>query len=193
MSGDTLASLLYLGLLGVALISYVIVSARQSLSSTAQQLIIWALIFVGAVAGFGLWEDVQRTVSPRQAVFEQGLRVDIPVSADGHYYLTLKLNGAPVDFVVDTGASEMVLSARDASRAGFRADQLDFNGIASTANGTVQTARVFLNKVELGEFVEYEVPAVVNGGALETSLLGMRYLERWGRVEIGGNKMTLVR
>lgn len=193
MPADILASFIYLGVLGLTLVGYVVLSARHSPSRAVQQAVIWALIFVGVIAGFGLWNDVRDTLLPRQTVFESGMRVEIPVASDGHFYLSLTINDTPVRFVVDTGASDLVLSTRDAARVGLRADELTFSGIASTANGTVQTAKVYLQRVELGGIKEFEVAAVVNGGALETSLLGMRYLRRWGRVEFDGDRMVLMR
>ena len=87
----------------------------------------------------------------------------------------------------------MVLGPRDAARAGLRADDLVFSGWASTANGTVQTARVILDSVALGGITEHDLPAVVNGAQMDMSLLGMEYLSRWDEVTIGADKMTLRR
>lgn len=193
MSGDTLASLVYLILLITAIGGYFLLSGRQSIGRSLQQLAIWAMIFVGFIAGYGLWRDVSHTLVPRQTVFNEGARVEVPVSKDGHYYLTLRINDRPVEFVVDTGASDIVLNARDATRIGFRADDLSFNGVASTANGTVRTARVYLNTVALGGVEDTRVQAVVNGGELDKSLLGMRYLNRWGSVQFDSTVMVLTR
>ena len=195
LSAEAIASLVYLTILIVAVIGYVFfsTSGKQPAGRTVQQALVWVTVFVGVIAGYGLWQDVSRALLPRQSVFDQGASVAIPRARDGHYYLTLQINGAPVSFVVDTGASDIVLSARDAARAGLRAQDLVFNGRASTANGVVQTARVVLDSVTLGDVTERGVPAIVNGGALDTSLLGMSYLERWRSVAIVGDRMVLAR
>jgi aspartyl protease family protein len=195
LSAEMIASLVYLTILIVAVIGYVFfsTSGKQPAGRTVQQALIWVTVFVGVIAGYGLWQDVSKALMPRQAVFGEGASVAIPKARDGHYYMTLQINGAPVSFVVDTGASEMVLSARDAVRAGLEPQDLVFSGRASTANGVVQTARVTLEQVTLGEVVERDVPAIVNGGKLDTSLLGMSYLSRWNSVMILGDRMILAR
>ena len=55
-------------------------------------------------------------------------------AADGHYYLSVDINGAPVNFVVDTGATDLVLTRKDAARVGLDPDSLIYQGRANTAN-----------------------------------------------------------
>jgi aspartyl protease family protein len=57
----------------------------------------------------------------------------------------------------------------------------------------VSTARVWLDEVRLGDIADTGVPAVVNGGEMPGSLLGMTYLDRFREVRIGGGALTLVR
>jgi aspartyl protease family protein len=120
-------------------------------------------------------------------------RIEIPLGRDGHYHLTLRLNDQPVDFVIDTGATDLVLSLADARRIGLDPAALVFSGQATTANGVVRTARVRIPKVEIGGAVETDVPASVTEGEMDGSLLGMSYLTRFARIEITGNRMILER
>jgi aspartyl protease family protein len=117
----------------------------------------------------------------------------VPRSPDGHYYLTLDVNDMPVRFVLDTGATSIVLTQADARRAGIDPGALAYTGRASTANGTVRTAAVRLETIALGPVVDRQVPAVVNEGEMQQSLLGMSYLQRWGSIEIAGGALTLTR
>lgn len=192
MTGDDIASFLYLALLGAVIGGYFLAQSRQGLSKTAQQAAIWGLIFVGAVAVAGLWDDLGREVAPRQSVSESG-EIVVPRGPDGHYRMRLGVNGAPVNFLVDTGATDLVLSAADARRAGIDPDGLAYTGQARTANGTVPMARVTLDEVQLGGMVDNRVPASVTGGALDISLLGMSYLEEFGRIEISDDRLRLSR
>lgn len=153
----------------------------------------WVIIFIVTVAGFGLWEDIRDDFTPKQAAFADQGRVEVPRSRDGHYYLTLRVNGAPVDFVVDTGASEIVLTKEDAARAGLAVERLQFYGKAKTANGEVRTAPVRLEEVNIGGLRDTDVPAFVNEGEMFRSLLGMTYLNRWDRIEIAEGKLILTR
>ena len=193
MTADQTASLLYLVLLGCAVGGYFFVSGRARLGETLRQAGLWALIFVGVIAGYGLWSDLQRSVLPRQSVFAEEGRIEVPRAPDGHYHLTLEINGTPVRFVVDTGASDLVLSQEDATRAGIDTGALIYSGRANTANGTVSTAPVWLDRVELGGLVDTDVAAIVNGGEMRGSLLGMGYLERYSQVTFGNGRMVLIR
>jgi len=184
--------LIYLALLGGAIIGYAIVSGRYRLGEFFRHAAMWALIFVGTIAAFGLWNDIRRDVAPRQSVMETG-QIEVPRRADGHYYLTLEVNGTPVEFVVDTGATGVVLSHDDAQAAGIDLDSLRYLGTANTANGAVRTARVVLDEVALGPITDSRVGAFVTDGDLSGSLLGMSYLQRFAKIEIEGNRLILTR
>ena len=193
MNGDDYGRLIYLGLLLVAVGSWVFVQNRQGIGKTLQQLAIWAFIFLGVIAGYGLWDDIRTTVSPQQSVLQDEGRVDVPRSRDGHYYLTLEVNDVPVQFLVDTGASAVVLNAADARRVGIDLDDLAYLGRARTANGEVRTARPRVDSMSLGGITDRNVSVAVNEGQMDQSLLGMDYLQRWSSIEIREGAMVLTR
>ncbi len=193
MSSDTTASIIYLVLLGCAVGGWFIVQNRENVSRLLQQAMVWGFIFLGVVAGYGLWNDVQRQTSRDQMVQVGAGQIAVPRQPDGHYYLTLHLNDTPVRFVVDTGATDMVLTREDARRAGIDPDTLSYLGVARTANGAVRTADVRIARVRLGGVTDANVRAVVNDGRMPGSLLGMGYLQRWGRIEIANNELILTR
>ena len=191
MSNLDLDSLIYLTILGAAIIGWFIAENRQGLGKIARMLIAWVLIFVGVVGAYGLWEDIESELLPRQAVVADGTAISIPRSFDGHFHLTLQINDVPVDFLVDTGATDIVLSLEDATRIGLDPENLAFIGRARTANGDVRTAFVNLDNIVLGPFSHRGIPASVNEGEMPGSLLGMRYLSLFDRIEISGDQMTL--
>lgn len=195
MSDDQTMRLIYLGILGSVIAVSLLISNRHRLGQMAQHAAIWGLIFVGGVVVYGMWDDIRRTALPRQEVIatDAGPAVAVPRSRDGHYHMTLEVNGAPIRFVVDTGASDMVLTRDDARAAGLDPDDLRFLGRAQTANGEVATAQVRLDEVRLGGTVDRDVRAVVNGGEMRQSLLGMSYLGEFGRIEIEGDVLRLIR
>lgn len=193
MNSDDIGQLIYLVLLLLVVGSWVFVQNRQSLGKTAQQLMIWALIFLGVIAAYGLWDDIRTTVVPQQAVLSDDGQIRVPRARDGHYYLTLQVNDQPVEFLVDTGASDMVLNADTAERLGIDPSALSYFGRAMTANGEVRTARVTLDTVALGPITDRDVSAWVNEGALAQSLLGMGYLQRFSGFEIRNNELILTR
>lgn len=193
MNPDQIASFLYLSILGGAIAGYFLLANRHQMGKVAQQAAIWALIFVGVAAAAGLWSDIRDTAANRQSVMEDGSRIAVTRASDGHYHLTLGINDTPITFLVDTGASDMVLSREDATRAGVDTDALRFTGSAVTANGIVPTATVYLDAVRLGGITDRNVRAQVSGGEMPGSLLGMAYLSRFATISIEGNRLTLTR
>ena len=190
MSGDDFGRLIYLGLLAVVVGGYFLLQNRTSLGKVAQQVAVWGLIFVGVAAGYGLWHDIVAS-NPQLARFSEDGQITVPRAQDGHYYLTLTINQKPVDFMIDTGATDVVLTLRDAKAVGIETDGLSYLGQAQTANGTVRTARVRLQDVQLGKTDQGGLVAWVNEGDLDISLLGMTYLQRFARMEIAGDQMIL--
>jgi aspartyl protease family protein len=193
MNGDQFGEALYFVILGGAVLVWFIAQNRLALGRIAQQALIWVLIFVGVIAAVGVWDDIRTTVTPRQTVHADSQQITVPRSRDGHFRLTLMINDQPIPFLVDTGATQIVLTREDAERAGLDPANMIFSGIAMTANGEVRTAPERLDAVALGPFVDHRVGAWVNGGELEQSLLGMSYLQRWSSVSFQGNTLVLDR
>jgi aspartyl protease family protein len=192
MTSDQIANFAYLALMGTAVAGWFFVQNRDNLGKSLQQALLWGLIFLGTIAAVGLWSDIRSTVSPSQASLSAGV-IEVPRSFDGHYYLSLTINDAPIRFVVDTGATDMVLSLADAQSVGINTNTLRFDGSATTANGIVGTATVFLDTVQLDDILDRDFRASVNQGDLDTSLLGMGYLQRFSRIEIANNRLLLTR
>lgn len=193
MNGDDIGQLLYLTLLLGAVGGILVAQNRRRLGHMAQQALTWGLIFVGVIAAVAIWGDIRDDVIPRQSVFAEGGRIEVPRARDGHFYLTVDVNDVPIQFVVDTGATSVVLTQEDARRVGIDPDGLIFGGEANTANGTVRTAAVRLDQVKLGPMTDRNVRAWVNEGRMEGSLLGMTYLQKFEKIEIARDKLTLIR
>lgn len=191
MNADQIASLLYLSLLGAAVVGWMLVEGRQQMGRMLRMAAIWVFIFMGAIAAVGLWGDIRSAITPVQKEIEG--RIEVPRAADDHFYLMVDINGVDVRFVVDTGATDMVLTLQDAEKVGLNPDDLAFLGQARTANGVVQTAPVRLDTVRLGPFLDHDVRASVNGGQMDGSLLGMGYLNRFATLTIAGDKLVLER
>jgi aspartyl protease family protein len=195
MSAQDTGSLLYLGLLFLLIAGSYLLASRGRMGQVLTQAAVWTLIFLGTIAAYGLWPEIRSAMIPTQAAVltPQGQAVTVPRAMNGHYYLELQVNGAPIVFTVDTGATDMVLSHDDARRAGIDPDDLAYLGAADTANGMVRTARVTLDEVALETIVDRDVRAVVTDGALDGSLLGMTYLHRFSKLEISDGELVLTR
>lgn len=168
-------------------------SRQVKIVQALQQAAAWALIFFLAVAGAGIWFETQDRSGASQVRIEDTGKIVATRARDGHYHLTLVVNGVETDFLVDTGATDVVLTRSAALAAGIDPDTLNFVGRANTANGEVRTAPVRLETLSLGPVTDEDVYAVVNDGDMHQSLLGMGYLQRWGKIEITGGELILTR
>lgn len=166
-------------------------SGGKQLNTSFKQAGIWAVIFAATIAG-AAWYDQnsQRSFSAQSQADDV---IELRKRFDGHFHLTADVNGVAIDFIVDTGASQIVLSQDDAARAGISAQDLTFSQRARTANGSVQTAPVILETFSVGPVTDTGVRAVVNGGEMSGSLLGMSYLSRFASIEIAGERLILRR
>ena len=119
---------------------------------------------------------------------------EIVVSAaqDGHFYLSAKVNGGlPISFMVDTGASDVVISLDEAKKLGINVAKLDFNKRYQTANGMVRGASVVLDEIEFGGVKFYNVSVSVNGAEMGTSLMGVSFLKRFKKYEVYRDRLIL--
>lgn len=120
-------------------------------------------------------------------------REQVTLAADthGHFVSDGAINGNPVRFLVDTGATSVALPGRDAERMG-----IDYRkgrrGVSQTANGPVTVYRVTLDTVKLGSIELRSVDAIVIERGLDIALLGMTFLNRV-EMKRDGSTMTLVR
>lgn len=189
MEGDP-ARLVYLLILGLV-IGFGIVASRQRVSKLLRDMAIWGLIFAMVVIAYGFRDTLKRELFPASMTQLEGGSISLGRASNGHFQVDIFVNEEPVRFLVDTGASDIVLSRRDAAAAGLYPDTLTYSQVAATANGRVATAPVRLERMRLGDLVDENVPASVNSGELDISLLGMRYLSRFSRIEITGDEMIL--
>ncbi len=185
-------NLIYLIVLLVGLVAFTFINRRPNIGQMGKALALWGVIFLAILVGVLLWNDLRRQIQPQQAVLNAGT-ITVPRATDGHFYLMLEVNGHPTRFVVDTGATAIVLTRSAAQAAGIDTDDLIFSGRANTANGTVETAPVRLDTLALGDTLDTDVRAVVNNGQMFESLLGMSYLNRYSRIEISNGQLVLER
>jgi aspartyl protease family protein len=164
--------------------------------------IVFGGLALGAAGLIGGSLDRGTTVSSKQpeakssmaaAPASNGARtVSIGRDHRGHFKAHGRVDGRQVSFMVDTGASVIALTEREADRLGVRPSPNAFNASVQTANGVVRAAPVTLNSVEIGGLVVRDVKAlVVPGRGLSENLLGLSYLTRLKRFEYANNKLVL--
>jgi aspartyl protease family protein len=118
-------------------------------------------------------------------------RIVMSAGSGGHYFTEGTINGRPVRFVVDTGATFVSLAQSEADRIG-----LDYKkgrrGMTATANGAVPTYVVTLDSVRVGDVTVYGVEAMVVPAQMDIVLLGNSFLNRF-QMTSENDQMTLER
>lgn len=113
----------------------------------------------------------------QQVAYSRTVRLD----SDGHgqFRVEARVDGRPIDFMVDTGASSVVLRESAAAKLGIFPRPSEYIGRTSTANGIAKFAPVRLNRIEVNGINVYDVnAAVMPDEALGVNLLGMTFLSR---------------
>ena len=171
---------------------------RINLGEVIRNISIWTGLAVLLLLGFtyrseltGIYYRVIGELVPGQAIIFEGNTIILSASRDGHFYANGKANGKKLRFMIDTGASDVVLSPLDASRIGIDVEKLQFTKTYQTANGIGLGAPYRLNSLAIGSLEYAKVAVSVNKSDMVTSLLGMSFLERLESFEFRGSKLYL--
>ena len=167
---------------------------RQHLAHIA----LWAAIFAVLAVGYS-YRDVFEEVGQRVRVaFGGGTPVAtgerelvVPRDESGHFVLIGRVNGQPVRFLVDTGATDTVLSPADAQRLGIDPRSLSYGYRAETANGVGYAAAQTVERLEVGPIRADNFRVMVNQAPMSTSLLGMSFLGDLESYQVRGDRLTL--
>ena len=187
----------------LALLAYLLLGIRARKAQwreTLQNILAWIGIALVILVGYVAWP----TLAPKLEILKASLVpatgrelsqdvLEFNKSLDGHFRIHAKANGETLLFMVDSGATSIVLSQKDAQRLGIDVKKLSYTQESSTANGSVFNAPIVLESLEVGPFVFKEVTAVVSGGGLDQSLLGMSFLNRFSSWTVNAHTLTLKR
>ena len=173
------------------------------LAESIKQLAIWAIIILVLTAGYVFRFDLQDLGSrftgglipgsPISTVSNNGsTEVTLVRSDNGHFEAVAAVNEQSVRFLVDTGATSIVLSADDAQAAGIDISNLNYTIITQTANGTGRSALAGIKSLYLGGIERKNIKVMVaEPGKLGQSLLGQQFLESLSSYEKRGDRLTL--
>jgi len=173
-------------------------SRRLNFRKSIKQFIIWGSIFLLLAGVYALRHDfayignnILGELLPGRGIETAQRSVAYRAGRDGHYHVDALIDGKPIRFMVDTGASLIVLSPGDARRLGFDPKDLKFDRIMNTANGRVNGASIKISQLLIGPIEVRDITAIVNGAELSQSLLGMNFLERLDSFEFKDNRLTM--
>lgn len=135
-------------------------------------------------------ETASANAAAAQQINELDRSIELTRGANGYFYADVRINGAPVHMLVDTGATDIALSRDDAQMAGLPVSIGMNDVIGRGADGAIKGEPVTLDRVSLGDKTVERLPAIVlNSG--NQSLLGQSFLSRFASVTMQGDKMVL--
>ena len=203
IANDDFAQMVYLAPIA-ALLSVGFLSGRRVGYSTAlKQIAAWLFIILLLVTGYTYRNDiipikdrVLANLIPGRATTittsDGRSEVLITRSSNGHFASQIVVNGTPLNMMVDTGASSVVLSHSDAVKAGIKIEDLSYTTTVRTANGTTTAAPIRLSEVSLGPISRRNVSALVSReGAMQGSLLGMSFLGSLSSMQMKTDQLIL--
>ena len=134
---------------------------------------------------------VQPAYQPREPV-HSGRSLVVDADRQGHFKVDARIQGRYLDFMVDTGASLVIMRESDAAQIGIRPMRSDYTRTVSTANGRAKAAPARIDRIEIGGITVYDVDALVMpDDALWQNLLGMTFLSKLKRYEYANGRMVL--
>ena len=161
-------------------------------------LALWTVVLLVLAYGYTAWGtnsinpyNLVSALTPQRDSAELIGKAQFFSNNNGEFVVTGLVNNVEILFLVDTGASDVVLTTHDAQRVGMIPDDMIFSRLYRTANGTVYGAPVRLSAVTVGGVRVKNVRASVSGGSLHRSLLGMSYLSRISEFSIRNQILTL--
>lgn len=150
------------------------------------------LLVIAAGAGIGLMWPSAQSPAPAGAPAAEGEARETLLKrrSDGHFYVDAEVNGELVNFVIDTGATDVVLPVDTARRLNIPFSESEFVVIGRGASGPVRGKVIKLDKVSVDGKEVRNIDAAIAEG-LDQPLLGQAYLSRISSVEMSKDHMRL--
>jgi aspartyl protease family protein len=181
-----------------AVSSRVLIPGRIPWGQKARHAAIWVGVVAVLALGFayqdelmGVGQRVRAEFSSAYPVATNAHELVVAEGVGGGFFVMGQVNGQPVRFLVDTGASDTVLSPADAQRVGINTASLTFDHTAETANGTGYGASFVADSLTVGPIRLSGVPMTVNQAPMTSSLLGMSFLRRLDSFQVRGRRLYL--
>lgn len=183
----------------LALVSSSLLFVRQfKFKEIVRNILMWVGVGGVLLTGFAFQEELFALGRRLRAEIVPGYPTqtatnEIVISANegGGFHVYGAINGVHIRFLVDTGASSIVLSPADAKKLGLDLNTLKFDRAYETANGIGYGASTTVDELTVGHIHLTNVPVSINGAPMSSSLLGMTFLNRMKSFSITGRKLVL--
>lgn len=187
-------------LIGILAIGAMLLLIRFGLKTNIVKLLTWLIIFLIFIIIYtfrfefqNLKNRILANLIPHYSWVNDKGEIVILRNRDGHFYIDILINDIQIPFMIDTGASGVMLTTKAARMLKINPSNLKYNNIAYTANGPTKTASVLLDVVRINNVVFNDVPAsVASNDQSDVSLLGMRLISKFS-MKIENDLLILTR
>lgn len=202
LDNDQLAQFTKAGVLATVIAAGVL-SSGIPLTHVLRNSLIWVALIAVLIIGYNnryQLQDIAHNVSgglvPASIIsadLSGRSTVTIDRSDNGHYQIRGTIDGQRVHFLIDTGATSIVLTQETAMDLGINTQGLNYTNSVSTANGELKTARVRLETINIGSITRKNLQALIApSGALSENLLGMNFINSLSSASIRGSQLILI-
>lgn len=186
------------GVVCILLLLSSLAARRLPLGYVAKATLAWIAIFAALFAIFSfrfefkaVWERVKADICGTAGQSVSGDEITIKRQDDGHYWLQLDVNGKPVRFMIDSGATTTAVNGNTARETGIEVDTNGYPLFLSTANGRVTAQRGVIQSLKIGRHEVGPHNVVVSESFGDTNVLGMNFLDSMQSWKVEANVMTL--
>ena len=166
---------------------------KQNLKYATWWVVIFLVIMVGyTYRGVLLDSKIASELIPGNTSIQADGSITLHARANGHFYINARINGKKIRFLIDTGASDIMLTKKAANRVGLVIANGASKRIYSTASGTSSGLEVNIEQMQIGNITLQNATAYVSQGNSSTNLLGQSFMNRLSGYSVENGRMTLV-
>jgi aspartyl protease family protein len=194
MTNDLMLGGVYI-LMAVMLVVGSLMARRGPFARMLTMALAWIAIFAGGFVIFTFrdnlsWVGQRLRAEATGAPVEQGAEIRIPMAIDGHFWIEGQINGEPVKFLVDSGATMTTIGTPAARRTGIAISPTP-DQIVRTGNGIIKVSSGRARTLQIGS-IERSNFAMHVAGEDELNVLGMNFLSSLRRWGVEGRWLVLV-
>jgi aspartyl protease family protein len=188
------------GIVSLLMVVSALAARRLPLGQTIKMASAWIAIFAGMFVVFSfrpeikaVWQRVHADLSGTANQSIEGGKITLTRGDDGHFQILATANGKPIQFVIDSGATNTMISGEAAQDVGIEVDRSGFPVFLDTANGTSRAFRAEIALFKLNSIEVKDMKVLVSDTLGNTNLLGMDFLSGLRIWRVEGDKMMLER
>jgi aspartyl protease family protein len=191
LSGGEWANIFYYLIIISSICASIFIRTTGDRQQKVKQLLMWFMVLFVISFIYNNKDFFYNFVPYKAKINEEERKIELQRTTDGHFYIIITINNKNILFLIDTGATVTSLSKKDAKRVGIDVDNLSYDVKTNTASGVSYNASIKLQNIKINNLIFDDMWAMVNGNNVDTSLLGMNFLNRLKKYNVEKDRMIL--